>query len=159
MTRSRRTTALPFLRVAVCLVPPWAEVDSLCLDGIEVRAMRRYARWRGRELCWLQVEEHALPQVLARGCADIAIGGLCHTPELARHARLVRFGARALCVQESRHAVHRDHVWAVNPQSIPEWAAACVFLNLRQWRERFSGRGRRGTDAAASSPYSQETLQ
>jgi hypothetical protein len=159
MPRNRSPTPLPVLRVAVCLAQPWAFVDGLCLDGIEVRAMRRYARWRGHELCWLHVEESRLPETLSSGGADIAIGGLCDTPALARHARLVRFGARALCLQEPRHAANHDHVWAINPHSIPEWAAACVFLNLRQWRERFSAGRPAGTDAAASYPPSQEYLQ
>ncbi len=147
------------LRVAVCLVPPWALVDGLCLDGIEVRAMRRYARWRGRELCWVQVEEGALPDALSEGRADIAIGGLCEGPELARRARLVRFGRHRLCAGESRHASLRDHVWAVAPAAIPEWASVCLFLNLRQWRERFSAVGARGTEAAATGRHPEETLQ
>ena len=159
MSRSSPPPAPRFLRVAVSLVQPWAFVDGLCLDGVEVRAMRRYARWRGRPLTWLHIEDAALPDALAGGRADIAIGGLCHTPELARHARLVRFGPHALCMQEARHSIRRDHVWAVAPDATPEWAAACVFLNLCQWRERFSSTRRHGTDAAATSPYSQEHLQ
>lgn len=148
-----------FLRVAVCLVRPWALVDGLCLDGTEVRAMRRYARWRGRELCWVQADEGSLPDVLSDGRADIAIGGLCRSPELARRTRLVRFGRHRLCAGEPRHSPLRDHVWAVAPEAPVEWASVFLFLSLRAWREGFSAAAGRGTEGATAGRYPEESLR
>lgn len=148
MNRSSENSAGKLVRVAVNIAEPWAYADGLCLDGMEVRAMRGYSRWCGRELYWFHIDEPDLPEALAQGRIDVAIGGLCALPDLARCARLVRFGRHPLAHGVSGHALARPHVWAVRRSALSVWAGVSVYLKLRERAEFFSSRRAGGTRPA-----------
>ena len=139
---SPRAASLPALRVGVTLSAPWALAEDLCLDGIEVREARRYSQWLGRELQWRHVTAEELPQALLGNQLDLAIGGLCATPELRASARLAKFSAQRLGAQQCPRGVGYRHVWAVSRGAWRDWAAAIAYLQV------FRHRPVRASDAA-----------
>jgi hypothetical protein len=148
MNRSCVNAAGKRVRVAVNITEPWAYADGLCLDGLEVRAMRGYSRWCGRELYWFHIDEPDLPEALAQGRIDVAIGGLCAAPDLARCARLVRFGRNSLAPGVYGHSAPRPHVWAIRRSALSVWAGVSVYLKLRERAELLSLRRAGGTRPA-----------
>lgn len=125
----------PALRVGIVLSAPWALANDLCLDGIEVREARRYARWLGRELQWRHLTHDQLPLAFKQRQLDLAIGGLGATPELRANARLATFSPQRLHVQQCPRGVGYRHVWAVSRSAWRDWAAANAFLQLVRHRD------------------------
>lgn len=156
MDMSKRQALGKALRVAVNLAEPWAYADGLCLDGEEVRAIRGYARWCGRELYWFPIPEADLPDALADGRIDVAIGGLCRCRSLSRSAHLVRFGRHRLTAGEPRHGSASAHVWAIRRGALSLWLGIVVYLKLRDRPERFTSRRSTGMQPAFQPADPQE---
>lgn len=123
-------TPRPPLRIAVSMAAPWAIADELCLEGIEVDEARRYAQWRGRALRWVNVPAASLPQALRDGKVDLAIGGLCASPELAASARLLQFSDKRLGPGGRECPDGTRHVWAVGRSAWLEWASVAAWLQV-----------------------------
>lgn len=132
---SARASARPALRVGIAMSAPWALAEDLCLDGIEVREVRRYAQWLGRELEWRHITPEQLPQALREQQLDLAIGGLCATPELRASARLASFSAQRLGAAECPRGIGYRHVWAVARNAWRDWASANAYLQVVRHRE------------------------
>lgn len=126
--------ARPSLRVGIVLSAPWAVAEDLCLDGIEVREVRRYAQWLGREVHWRHVTPEQLPQALRGQQLDLAIGGLWATPELRASARLANFSTRRLGADACPRGLGYRHVWAVARGAWREWASANAYLQVVRHR-------------------------
>lgn len=126
------------LRVAVLLSAPWAVAEDLSLDGVEIREVRRYALWRGRELKWQHVTPETLPVLLGEGKVDLAIGGLRATPELTASARTARFSEQRLDKDKCPQSRGFRHVWAVPRGAQREWAAVNAYLQVVRHRQVFA---------------------
>lgn len=129
----------PALRVAVTLTAPWAVAEDLCLEGVEVSEVRRYAHWLGRELQWQHVPPEDLVQALADDRVDLAIGGLRATTALLAVARLANFSEQRLARDECPRGTGYRHVWAVRRHRWRDWAAVRAYLQVVRHRPGASG--------------------